>query len=176
VGAITDKLLRRHPHVFADAQVSDAQAQTEAWEAHKAEERRGAVGDGVLDGVAKALPAVTRAMKLQKRAARVGFDWPDILPVLDKIHEEVDEILYELERHGHQHRLEDEVGDLFFACTNLARHAKVDPETALRLANAKFERRFRVMEAMAKEQGQSVTALDIETWETFWERAKAQEV
>lgn len=172
VDAIVDKLIRRHPHVFADATVGDAAAQSAAWEAHKARERRHKVGDGVLDGVARALPAITRAVKLQKRAARVGFDWPDVMPVFDKVREELDEVRVELEQGAPKERIEDEIGDLFFAVTNLARLSDIDSETALRRSNDKFERRFRAMEALAD---RPLTDLRLDEWETLWERAKAAE-
>jgi MazG family protein len=171
VDAIAEKLIRRHPHVFADVTVADAQAQSAAWEAHKAQERRHK-GDGVLDGVARALPAITRAVKLQKRAARVGFDWPDVTPVFDKVREELEEVRVEIEQGAPIARIEDEIGDLFFACTNLARLAGIDSETALRRANDKFERRFRAMEAFAD---RPLTSLSLDEWEALWERAKSTE-
>lgn len=176
VEGIVDKLIRRHPHVFADATVVDVEAQTEAWEAHKACERAAAPGGGgALAGVATALPALTRAVKLQKRAARVGFDWPDVVPVFAKVREELDEVQEEITEAGSQARIEEEIGDLLFVCANLARHARVAPETALRRANRKFERRFARMESLAAEQGQDVATLDLDTWEALWERVKAEE-
>lgn len=183
VDAIADKLVRRHPHVFGEAQIADAAAQTRAWEAQKAQERASKpdVTDGVsetngaLQGVAIALPALTRAAKLQKRAARVGFDWPNVQPVFDKVLEELDEVKVEVNEGGGQDRLEEELGDLLFACTNLARHVQVDPETALRKANRKFERRFAQMELMAQQQDVNITELDLDSWEDLWCRVKADE-
>ena len=150
---ISDKMLRRHPHVFGDASIATAEAQTTAWETHKAAERQArAEAEGrapsVLDGVAAGLPALSRAIKLQNRAARVGFDWPDIAPVFDKISEEIGELRAELAADSSNlNRLEDELGDVLFVLANLARHLKVDPEAALRRTNAKFERRFQRIEA-----------------------------
>lgn len=175
VDGIVEKLVRRHPHVFGDATVTDAAAQTQAWERQKAEERARKHGKGTLAGIATTLPAITRAMKLQKRAARVGFDWPDISPIYDKVREELGELKEEVDQGGSQARIEEEMGDLIFACTNLARHAKVDPETALRRSNRKFERRFARMEALAAERGLSLFNLDLDAWETLWECVKTEE-
>ena len=190
VDAIVDKLVRRHPHVFADANIADAEAQTRAWEAQKAQERAAKlagsglannVGNvpkestGTLEGVAIALPALTRAVKLQKRAHRVGFDWPDVQPVLDKVLEELNEVKAELTQGGAQDRLEEEMGDLLFACTNLARHLQVEPETALRQGNRKFERRFARMEGMAQKADIPLSQLDLDAWEDLWCRVKAEE-
>src|SRR5215831_14953794 len=145
--AIADKMERRHPHVFGDAEIASA-AQTEAWEQHKAAERRdraqySADAHSVLDGVALALPALLRAVKIQNRAARVGFDWREACPVFDKIAEEITELRTELDHDGDRERLEEEMGDLLFAVANLARKLELDPEVALRRATAKFEKRFR---------------------------------
>jgi ATP diphosphatase len=175
VDAIVDKLVRRHPHVFADAEAGDTQALGEAWEAGKAAERAHKHGTGTLAGVAHSLPAMTRAVKLQKRAARVGFDWPDILPVFDKIEEELEEVRLEIQQGAEQARIEDEIGDLFFACSNLARHARIDPETALRRANRKFEQRFAHMEALVAERQLDLATLDLDSWESLWLEAKAAE-
>ena len=145
--AIADKMIRRHPHVFGSAEVDGARAQSHAWEAVKATERAsraGAEGDArVLDDVPLALPALVRAAKLQRRAARVGFDWPEPAQVVDKIEEEIAELRAELGQSASVDRLSDEIGDLLFALVNLARHLEVDAEASLRQANAKFERRFR---------------------------------
>jgi len=173
---IVDKLIRRHPHVFAGATVSTAEAQTLAWEAGKARERAEKAEDSsALAGVAVALPAMTRAVKLQKRAARVGFDWPDIMPVFAKVREELEELRVEIAVPGNKARIEEEMGDLLFACTNLARQAHIEPETALRHANRKFERRFAQMEMMAKVQGRDVSELDLDAWEALWENVKMGE-
>ena len=118
---------------------------------------------------------MTRAAKLQKRAARGGFDWPDAEPVLDKVREELDEVEAEMNEGGTQARLEEEMGDLLFACTNLARHVQVEPETALRKANRKFERRFARMEALSQLKGSPISELDLNAWEDLWNRVKAEE-
>ncbi len=186
VDAVCDKMVRRHPHVFGDHRVADARAQTAAWEAHKAAERaanRSASDATVsaLDGVARTLPALLRARKLQARAARVGFDWPDSAPVADKIMEELGELTAELaaaarDPAGHDSdRIGEEFGDFLFACVNLARHLDIDAETALRHANDKFERRFRRIEAMLAEQGKTVEDADLSEMDALWERAKVEE-
>ncbi|SEQ45601.1 ATP diphosphatase [Ectothiorhodospira magna] len=173
---LADKLIRRHPHVFAGVRFASEQAQHGAWEAAKAQERAerqdGAAGH--LDGVALTLPALVRAAKLQKRAARVGFDWADAAPVLDKIHEELDEVRAEMGAGAPHTRLEDELGDVLFAVANLARHLKVDPEAALRRTNAKFERRFRCMERILAQESRSMEDESLEALETLWQLAKAQ--
>jgi MazG family protein len=177
---IADKMIRRHPHVFADAEVDGSAAQTVAWEAQKAEERRAkaaAAGrpESALDGVGLGLPALTRAEKLQKRAARVGFDWPATPPVLDKIEEEIGELRAELDRDGSPERIADELGDLLFAVTNLARKLAVDPEQALRNANRKFERRFQAVEAGLAAKGKSPGEASLDEMEAEWQRVKASE-
>ncbi|GHA88742.1 nucleoside triphosphate pyrophosphohydrolase [Cognatilysobacter bugurensis] len=184
VDAIADKMLRRHPHVFGDGKVEDSQTQTLAWEALKRQERE-AAGErdtSALAGIARGLPEWQRATKLQKRAARVGFDWPAVEPVLDKLHEEIDEVRVEFaalaadpQDPAARERLEDEIGDVLFVCTNLARHAGVDVGSALRRANLKFERRFRAMEALAQADGTSLDALPLAAQDGYWNRAKAAE-
>lgn len=169
--AISDKMIRRHPHVFGDVKVDGAAAQTVAWEETKAKERAAGGAASVLDGVGVALPALTRAEKLQKRAARVGFDWQDAAPVFAKIDEELDELRDEIEGKAKQARIEDEFGDLLFAVVNLARHLRIDPEQALRGASRKFEHRFRAMEATAAPlEGKSLDEL-----EAAWQSVKAAE-
>jgi ATP diphosphatase len=185
VDAISQKMVRRHPHVFGDAVVENSEAQTRDWEQHKRREResKGGVEDhSALAGIARGLPEWQRALKLQKRAATVGFDWPDPTPVIAKLHEEIEEVRAEFaavaESPGDalaQSRLEDEIGDLLFVCVNLARHAKVDAGTALRRANAKFERRFRSMEALSAADGVALAALSLEAQDRYWDRAKAAE-
>ena len=180
VASICDKMLRRHPHVFGDASHDDAAAVEQSWHAIKQAEREAAgdTDDSALAGIARGLPEWQRALKLQKRAARTGFDWPDVAPVLDKLREEVDEVQAEFESAAHpgRHaRLEDEIGDLLFVCANLARHARVDPGSALRRANLKFERRFRAMEALAAARGQVMSALDLEQQEALWQAVKRGE-
>jgi tetrapyrrole methylase family protein/MazG family protein/ATP diphosphatase len=171
-GAISEKMERRHPHVFGDAEIASVAAQNEAWEAHKAKEREAAgAATSVLDGVALALPALLRAAKISRRAARIGFDWPDARDVLAKIHEEIAEIEAEIDE-GDSERLEDEVGDLLFAAANLARKLDVEPETALRRATAKFERRFRQVERLAAERG---VGRDLDALEALWREVKRTE-
>ena len=171
--AIADKMVRRHPHVFGDAEISSVAAQNEAWEAHKAAERQAAGGaESVLDGVALALPALLRAAKISRRAARIGFDWPDAESVIDKIEEEIEELEDEIDDEAPNAVLEEEVGDLLFAVANLARKLDIEPETALRRATAKFERRFRQVETFARERG---IGRDLDDLEDLWEEVKAAE-
>jgi nucleoside triphosphate diphosphatase len=171
--AIADKMVRRHPHVFGDADIASAAAQTAAWEAHKAKERaaRGEAAS-VLDGVARALPALLRAAKLSRRAAQIGFDWPEAEGVIDKIEEELDEIEDAIDNERDHAAIEEEIGDLLFACANLARKLDIEPEHALRRATAKFERRFRRVEALAGERG---IGADVDALEDLWEEVKAAE-
>lgn len=178
VAGIVDKMRRRHPHVFGDAHVGSAQEQAHAWEKHKAAERAqkpGASEAGLLDDIARALPAMTRAMKLHKRAAKIGFDWSRAADVLNKLDEEVGEIRHEVLHDGGHDRLTDEIGDLLFVTTILARHTGVDPESALRHANAKFERRFRGMEALAKERGRNLSEMTLQEQDALWDQVKAGE-
>jgi len=174
VKAIIEKMVRRHPHVFADEELADAVAQTRAWEEHKALERQ-AKGQhhGLLDGVTLGLPALSRAQKLQKRAARAGFDWPEVGGILDKIEEELGEVRAELDAEDHT-ALEAELGDLLFACVNLARYAGVDPETALRRTNEKFERRFRYIEETLSEAGKAIEQCSLEEMDALWNEAKGK--
>ncbi len=178
--AICDKMVRRHPHVFADAEIDGAAAQTRVWEAHKAAERAArARAEGrpasALDGVPLALPALSRADKLQRRAARVGFDWPETGPVLDKIDEEGAELRAAVAGDEGPERLAEELGDLLFACANLARHLGLEGEAALRAANAKFERRFRRVEALLGARGAAPEDVALEEMDRLWEQAKAEE-
>jgi len=177
--AIADKMVDRHPHVFGDARIDTADAQTVSWEARKAAERAtrstGTEVAGTLDGVARALPALLRAEKIQKRAARVGFDWKKTGPVIDKIEEELDELRAELAAgEVDQGRLSDELGDVLFAVANLARHCKVDPEAALRATNDKFERRFRHIERRLAESGRKPADATLEEMEALWQEAKTR--
>jgi len=176
VRRICDKMERRHPHVFADA---DYGADGD-WEALKAAERaEKTAGPGeaasLLDGVALALPALARAEKIQKRAARGGFDWSDPAPVVAKVEEELAEIKQEMAGGADPSRLAEEVGDLLFACVNLARHLKVDAETALRDGNRKFDRRFRRVEAGLRARGRAPAESDLAEMEALWVRAKLDE-
>ena len=200
VAAICDKMTRRHPHVFdahgranaaggrmpgaaAGASVADAEAQTAAWDALKRAERaaKGDADDSALAGIARGMPEWQRAVKLQHKAAKVGFDWPGPEPVIAKLHEEIDEVRVEFaavaedaDDAAARDRLEDELGDLLFVCANLARHAKVDVGTALRRANLKFERRFRAMEALAAADG-GLAGKSLEAQDRYWDQAKAAE-
>ena len=177
--AIADKMVRRHPHVFGDAEIASVAAQNEAWEVHKAAEREalarqgGAAADSVLDGVALALPALLRAAKISRRAARIGFDWPDARAVIPKIAEEIAEVEAELDGNAAPAALEEEIGDLLFAAANLARKLEVEPETALRRATAKFERRFRAVEHLAAERA---VGRDLAALEALWIEVKNQEI
>jgi ATP diphosphatase len=171
--AISDKMIRRHPHVFGDVEIASLAAQNEAWEAHKAQERAAnGAADSVLDGIALAFPALLRAGKVSLRAARIGFDWPNARAVIPKLAEEIAEIEAELDNDAGKDRLEDEVGDLLFAAANLARKLDVEPETALRRATAKFERRFRRVETLATERG---IGRDLDALEKLWQQVKREE-
>lgn len=172
--AIADKMVRRHPHVFGDAAARSAGAQTAAWEAQKRAERAARAETGVLAGVAVALPALTRAQKLTARAARVGFDWPDAAAVLDKLDEEVRELRAELAG-ADRDRLEDELGDMLFVMANLARKLALDPEAALRRANAKFARRFAAVEARLAERGLLPGDVGLVAMEAEWQAVKGAE-
>lgn len=186
VDGITAKLIRRHPHVFPDGDLyaaPDAQKLEEAavkqrWEELKAEERaaRAAAPEqlSLLDDVPQALPALSRAAKLQKRAAQVGFDWPEALPVLDKVREELDEVLEAMSENDPQ-AIAEELGDLLFVVVNLARHLKVEPEAALRAANGKFERRFRFIEQALRDAGRPIENCSLDELDALWGEAKKQE-
>lgn len=171
---IGDKLVARHPHVFGDADIKDAAQQTRDWEARKAGERAAKAQGGVLDGIPLGLPSLTRAEKLQRRAARVGFDWPELAPVFGKIREEITELEREVAEKAAHPRLEDELGDVLFAVANLARKLGVDPEQALRGTNRKFERRFRHVEARLGEQGRKPEQVSLEEMDGYWDEAKAK--
>ncbi|MEJ6394470.1 nucleoside triphosphate pyrophosphohydrolase [Gymnodinialimonas sp. 2305UL16-5] len=172
--AIGDKMIARHPHVFGDeSNAKTADQQVADWESVKAAERAAKARGGVLDDVALGLPALMRAEKLQKRAARVGFDWPDIAFVLEKLSEEAREVA-EARDSGDAEKLSEEVGDLLFVVANLARHLKVDPEVALRQANAKFVRRFRYIEQQLGKMGSSPEQSDLAEMDTLWDAAKAK--
>lgn len=168
--AISDKMERRHPHVFGNATVDNAAAQTRAWEESKAAERRAAGLTSLMDGVAAGLPEWMRARKLQKRAAQAGFDWPGPEPVLEKLDEERREVS-EAIASGDRDHIEEELGDFLFAAVNLARQLKIDPGVALRRANGKFEQRFRAMEDQAGGT-EAFAALDLEAQEQLWQMVK----
>jgi MazG family protein len=184
--AIIDKMIRRHPHVFGAESITTAAAQTQAWESQKEKERASKVTRdqpaSALDGVTATLPAMTRALKLQGRAARVGFDWDDAASVVGKIEEELNEVKEEfsLLTQGEDpaaipDALQSEIGDLLFSVVNLARKAGIDPESALRSTNRKFDWRFRTMETLATTDGNTFSALPLEEMEVLWHRAKEQE-
>jgi tetrapyrrole methylase family protein/MazG family protein/ATP diphosphatase len=171
--AITAKMIRRHPHVFGDAVVNSAAEQTQAWEAAKAAERQ-AKGAGWLDAVAPTLPALTRAVKLSSRAARVGFVWPTTAEIVAKLHEEVAELEAELES-GDAAKIRAELGDVLFVCANIARAMEIDPEDALRATNAKFVRRFGYIEERLAESGRTPEQSDLAEMDALWDAAKAAE-
>jgi len=176
--SISSKMIRRHPHVFGEAEQRSAAAQTAAWEAQKAAERAARAEGGVLAGLPAGLPALTRALKLTRRAARVGFDWPDAAAVLDKLEEEAAELRAELPAAGapaDKARQADEVGDLLFVVANLARKLDLDPEQCLRAANAKFERRFGAVERALALDGKAPGDATLAEMEAHWQAAKAAE-
>ena len=176
--AIADKLVRRHPHVFGEARIETSAAQARAWEDHKQREREARAGGrpaGTLDDVPLALPALTRAVKLQRRAARAGFDWREPEQVMAKVEEELGELRDELPGADRQ-RLEHELGDLLLATTNLARHLGINPETALRGANRRFEQRFRYMETRLAARGRDMAGCSPDELEALWEEAKMRGV
>ena len=186
VDGITSKLIRRHPHVFADGDLYgavdvpklDEAAVKQRWEAIKAEERaeKAAAPEqlSLLDDVPMALPSLSRAIKLQKRAAQVGFDWPEALPVVDKVREELDEVLEAMSENDAD-AIAEEIGDLLFVVSNLARHLKVEPESALRAANAKFERRFRFIEQALRDAGRNMEDCALDELDALWGEAKKLE-
>lgn len=175
--AISEKMTRRHPHVFGDEGERNASEVRTRWEDIKAAEKaaKGAAQTSILDDVPLALPALTRAVKLQNRAARVGFDWPDTSLVIDKLNEEMLELSAEIANGGDPDRLEDEMGDLLFVYANLARHMKIDPEAALRRANAKFRRRFGRIEEKLAAKGKSPEESTLEEMDALWNEAKREE-
>jgi ATP diphosphatase len=190
IASITEKLLRRHPHVFPDGSLDsfgnselalNAEQVAERWELIKNEERaQKALAENestqlsVLDDIPSSLPALDRARKLQKRAASVGFDWPAVQGVIDKVKEELAELEEELAQ-GDQQRIEEEFGDLMFSCVNLARHLQIDPESSLRASNRKFETRFRTVESLAGERSGGLEALDETQLNGLWDQVKATE-
>ena len=172
--AMTDKLIRRHPHVFGEGDNRTAEAQNLAWEEQKATERQGKNRDGVLDDVPVGFPALLRAVKLTKRAARVGFDWSHLSDVFAKLEEEIIELKAEIP-HGDIERIEDELGDVLFVIANLARKLDIDPEAALRRTNAKFTRRFAYIESNLRAEHQPIETAGLERMETLWLKAKHAE-
>ncbi|THB70995.1 MAG: nucleoside triphosphate pyrophosphohydrolase [Gammaproteobacteria bacterium] len=184
VAAVCEKMERRHPHVFSDAKVESAEAQTKAWEEIKAQERKQKGKDelknkgshqteSILDGISMRMPALTRAVKLQKRAANVGFDWPDHVGVIEKVKEELDEVIQEIEN-NHFENLNREIGDLLFVIANLARRFNVDPESAVTSTNAKFEKRFRVIEQELNRLNKDFAQTDLKEMDDLWNKAKEE--
>lgn len=177
VAAICDKMERRHPHVFGTARVADAGAQTIAWETLKRRERAAASTDapvGVLANIPLSLPALSRAGKLGKRAAQVGFEWPDILGALDKVREEIDELRHEINSSGDALAIKNEIGDVLFSVVNVSRYLKVDPEDALRGTNRKFERRFQYVEERLRERGRSPEQATLQEMDGLWDEGKGK--
>lgn len=175
VRAISNKMVARHPHVFGDeSRDKSAEQQTRDWEAIKAAERAGKKQGGALDGVAVGLPSLLRAYKLQNRAARVGFDWPSTDQVIDKIQEEAAELVEARDELTHE-EMTEEFGDLMFVMANLARHLKIEPEEALRAANAKFTRRFEGVEAKLAEMGKTPAQSDLAEMDALWDAVKVDE-
>ena len=173
--AIAQKMLDRHPHVFGDqSRDKSAEQQKKDWETIKAAEREKRGEAGVLDGVALGLPALLRAQKLQKRAARIGLDWTEPEPIFDKLEEEISE-LREAMALKDADAIEDELGDVLFVVANIARHLRLDPETTLRRGNAKFSRRFQQVEQQARAQSTNMSDFSLDDLESFWQRAKAAE-
>ena len=173
--SITDKMIRRHPHIFGDHEYRSAEEQRQAWEDLKAEERQAKNATRLLDDVATTLPAMMRAFKLQKRAARVGFDWPDSQQVLAKVKEELAEVEAELTPDQmDQHRVQDEIGDVLFSVINLARKLDVDPEEALKSTNKKFTNRFNYVEEAIVSNGNNIKYTPLDEMEDLWQRAKGE--
>jgi ATP diphosphatase len=176
-GAVADKLVRRHPHVFDKKNHNSHIGLQESWESQKAKERaQKAASQGetasILDDIPIGFPALTRAEKLQKRAARVGFDWRTLIPVIEKIEEELGELKIEIKQNAPSERLSDEMGDVLISCVNLARHLKIDPEFALRGTNAKFETRFRHVEKSLRDDNLELNTVTIDEYERRWQAAK----
>jgi len=174
LAAINRKLTRRHPHVFGDERITDASAQTKAWEQHKARERteKGIVNDSAVDGVPLAMPALARAQKIQQRAARVGFDWDDMEGVVAKLEEELAELRQALDERESPERVQEELGDLLFSGVNLARFLDADAESLLRHASHKFECRFRLVERLVQKEQRTLQDCTLDDLEAYWQAAK----
>lgn len=178
---ISEKMIRRHPHVFGDAEVANSSAVLTQWERIKASEKNnaGSAGKSAMDKVSKSLPTLARAQEMQRRAAKVGFDWGDKAPVFEKVHEEINEFQTEIqaqtEKNPNMDRMEDEFGDMLFSMVNLARHCGLNSETALMRANAKFDRRFREVEALAAQKGRDMKTMGLEALDALWNQVKKEE-
>jgi len=174
VAAVSDKLVRRHPHVFADAKIADLDALNRAWEQHKRLERQAGEHKhrSLLDGIASTMPALRWSAKLQKRAAHHGFDWDNVAPVFDKLQEEIAELKAEIDIENNHDRITDELGDILFACVNLSRHLAVNPEHALRESNRKFIARFAVLEQLLQQDGKVMDECSVDELEAYWQLAK----
>ena len=177
--AVSEKMMRRHPHVFANETGKSIDDVKNSWEVIKAKEKEaktGGVPQSLLEDIPSALPGMTRSVKLQKRAARVGFDWPEISQVFDKLDEELGELRQEIEQNGSSERLLDEMGDVMFVIANLARHLRIDPEQASRAGNQKFTNRFNDMEKQAEASGKDMGSLTLDELETMWQSAKTKDL
>ncbi len=178
VEAINDKLIRRHPHVFTDAEAGSDEELLKAWEQQKASEReakeKSDEAASALDGIASTLPALKWAEKIQKRAAHTGFDWDELAPVLDKLNEEIAELKHKVEVENNHERIIDEMGDVLFSCVNLSRHLGVSAEQALRQGNQKFIQRFQQMEKLIAAEERAIDEYSLEELEAQWQKAKVQ--
>ena len=175
LNAIIDKLIRRHPHIFGESSLESVTAIKAVWEDQKIAERQSLTQDksvSILGDITASLPALTRALKIQQRVAHVGFDWENINPIYDKVLEELDEVKHEVEMKANPENIEEEIGDLYFSVTNLARHLQVNPELALRKANSKFVLRFSRIEALLAEQGKTVDKTNAGELNALWEQVK----
>lgn len=174
---VAEKIVRRHPHVFGDVNAADATEALSRWNEMKALEKQGDKKESsILDNIPRALPALARAAKVQKRCSKVGFDWNELPPVIEKVREELAEVEAEIDRTSrNQAKVEEEIGDLLFAAVNLARHLHCDPEDALRKANLKFERRFRAVENTVLQQGKSLAEVSLVELDLIWDEVKKRE-
>lgn len=176
VNEVTEKIIRRHPHVFGDKKAGDEQEALQNWNAIKAQEQKSTLQHSILDNIPHAFPALSRAEKLQKRCAKVGFDWDSPTAVIEKVQEELQEVQIELQRSPQQsEKIEEEIGDLLFAVVNLSRHLHCSPEEALRKANHKFERRFRQVEQLLTNQEKTLQQASLAELDLLWNEVKAQE-